>query len=284
MTGGQDNRTAIALLGASGHIDGFHANDARLLVDVEGRHLGLEMHLTTTPLYLKPHVLNDARQLVGADMGMDIGQDRCRGAMLTKHVEYLVHVAPLFAAGIEFAVAVGTCPTLAEAIIALRVNLLGLGNERHVALAVAHILSALKDDGTQTELYQAQGGKQSARSLTDNDNLRPPAHVGIVGADEVFILRQFVDIDAHLQVDHHRALSGVNAAAQHAHTAHAVGCESFLLGKISDEVLLRVSHFGQHTYLVFGDHVYKLLFHLQNYRFSFISQGNYANNLHFPWR
>ena len=59
------------------------------------RHLGLEMHLAATFYDGVAHVLNDARQLVGADMRMSICKDRSACSVLAEHIEDFVHVASL---------------------------------------------------------------------------------------------------------------------------------------------------------------------------------------------
>ena len=42
----------------------------------QARHLGLKVHLAATPYYIITHVFYHPWQLVGAYMGMSIGQDR----------------------------------------------------------------------------------------------------------------------------------------------------------------------------------------------------------------
>lgn len=71
--------------------------------------------------------------------------------MLTEHVENLVDTAPLLASGIELAIAVGSRTAFAEAIIAFRVYLLGMRDERHVPFAVMHILTTFQYYRTQAK-------------------------------------------------------------------------------------------------------------------------------------
>ena len=112
-------------------------------------HLRLKMYLATTSDNGVAHVLDDARQLVGADMRMGIRQDVRRGAMLTEHMENLLDVATLLAAGIELAIAIGTGTSLSKTVVALTIHLLGLGDECQVLLALMDILATLQHDGPQ---------------------------------------------------------------------------------------------------------------------------------------
>ena len=84
VTCGQDDRTHILLLAISCRIpaNGFHA-DHPVAINNQPRHLRLEMHLTATTENRVAHRLDDFRQTVSTDMSMGIGQDGCRGTMLT---------------------------------------------------------------------------------------------------------------------------------------------------------------------------------------------------------
>ena len=63
------------------------------------------------------HRLDDMRQLVAAYVGMGINQNFFAGAMLHKNAENTLHRAAFLAAGVEFAITVGSRPTLAEAVV-----------------------------------------------------------------------------------------------------------------------------------------------------------------------
>lgn len=147
-------------------------------------------------------------------MRMGICQDIGIGTMLAEYVQNLIYTSPFLASCIEFAVTISTGSTFTETVVALTIYLLSLGNVREVLLAFAHILASLQHDRTITQFYQAQGSKETARSLTHNDNSRSAAHIRIFGMDILVVLRKFVDISTHLQVDEDGALTGIDASLQ----------------------------------------------------------------------
>ena len=94
------------------------------------------------------HGLYHTGQLVGAYMRMGIHQDVRRSAMLTKDVENLLHVSTLLATGIELSVRVSTRTPLSEAIVALWVHSLFLGDKGKILLPLSHVFSSFQDNGT----------------------------------------------------------------------------------------------------------------------------------------
>ena len=142
MTGSEDNRTMPFFVSCQ------TTNHAVTFQQQTG-HLRLKMHLTTTSDNGVAHVLDDARQLVGTDMRMGVGEDVRRGAMLTEHLENLLDVATLLAAGIELAIAIGTGTSLSKTVVALTIHLLSLGDECQVLLALMDILATLQHNGPQ---------------------------------------------------------------------------------------------------------------------------------------
>ena len=195
----------------------------------EARHLGLKMYLATTLQNGVAHVLNDTWQLVRTDVWMGISQNIDRCTMLTEHIENLLNRTTLLATGVELAIRIGTCPTLAKAIVALRVYLLRLGNLRQVFLALMNILSTFQDNGTQTQFYQSQSSKQTTRASTNHNDLRLVADIRIIHRNVFVILRLFVNIHPNFQIDKDGALTGINAATQDAHTGHCTDIESVLI-------------------------------------------------------
>ena len=82
---------------------------------------------------------------------MRIGKDICTGAMLTEHIQDLLHVTPLLTAGIEFSITISTGTSLAEAVVALLIHQLGAGNQGQVLFPLMHILSPFQNHGLQTQ-------------------------------------------------------------------------------------------------------------------------------------
>ena len=222
MTCGKNNRTMVFFVVCK------TANHT-IAIKNEARHLGLKMYLATTLQNGVAHVLNDTWQLVRTDVWMGISQNIGRCTMLTEHIENLLNRTTLLATGVELAIRIGTCPTLAKAIVALRVYLLRLGNLRQVFLALMHILTTFQDNGSQTQFYQSQGSKQATRTSTHHNDLWFIADIRIVHRDVFIILRLFVDIHAYFQIDKDGALTGIDAATQDAHTCYCTNIESVLI-------------------------------------------------------
>lgn len=65
------------------------------LLRYELSHACAEMHLSAAGDNSLAHVLNDSWQLVGAYVGVRVGENGCGGAVLAEHVQYLVHAASL---------------------------------------------------------------------------------------------------------------------------------------------------------------------------------------------
>ena len=72
----------------------------------------------------------------------------------------------------ELAVGEGAGTTCAELDVALRVELAGRGELRHVAAALLGWSAALDKDGRHARLCQAERGKQARRACAHNDGAR----------------------------------------------------------------------------------------------------------------
>ena len=104
-------------------------------------------------------------------MGVDIDHDVGVGAVFHEEAQHLADVAAFGGARVEFAVAVGPCPTLAEAPVAVGVHLLGAHEGDDVFLALLHGLAALDDDGLHAQLQRPEGGEEASGTGADDDNL-----------------------------------------------------------------------------------------------------------------
>ena len=165
--------------------------------------------------------------------------------MLTEHIENLVDVAPLLAPRVELAVGERTGTALTETVVRLRVDFLVLRYQRHVALAVVDVLTSFYYHRPQSELYKLQGGKETGGPLTDDHYLRASFHILIFSVLVLLVLRIFVDVGAHLEVDVYRALTGIDTLLQHTHGINRPYVETFLLGEVCLYSLLAVCIFGQ---------------------------------------
>ena len=61
--------------------------------------------------------------------------------MLTKDVENLFYATAFFRARIEFSIRVGTCPTLAEAVVAFAIDRLHTTDGSQVTFALMNVLA-----------------------------------------------------------------------------------------------------------------------------------------------
>ena len=152
---------------------------------------------------------------------MGVAEDICRCSVLAEHAQDFLHRAALLGASVEFAVGVSARAALAKGVVALGVHDVAARDLREVALALMHVLTALHYDGAKAQFNQTQGGKQSARTGTNDDDLRPAFHIGIVHRLEGSRCHGFVNPYAHAQVHEHLALSRIYTAAHNPITADA---------------------------------------------------------------
>ena len=221
------NHWAVKLLAS----DALNAHHLMALVDFQPIDAGHEMHLATTVKDGVAHVLNDARQLVAAYVGMSVDEDVLARAMLVKDAQDAVYRATLLAAGVEFAIAIGTCPTLAKAVVAVGVHLSLAGDCRHIESAVFHVLATLKHNGLHTQFDEPQRGKESSRPCSHHNGLTVAFDTLILdGWHEIVVLHGLVDIGTHLEVDHHPLLARVDRALDDAHSTQAASHDALLLG------------------------------------------------------
>ena len=212
------------------------------------------MYLTTTVQDGVTHILDDSRQLVRTDMWMGISQDVGRRTMLAEDIQYLLDGATFLGARVEFTVRVGSCPTLAKAVVALGIHLLRLGYLCQVTLAFAYVLATFQHHRTQPQLDESEGSKQATRSGPHHNDLRSVGDIGIVRMDVLVVLRHLVDVRPDLQVDKDGALSGIDAASQDAQSCQRTHVEAILLGNITPQCLLVGSHMGLNPYLILVNH------------------------------
>ena len=67
-----------------------------------------------------------------------------------KNVQNTVYIASFLASGVEFAIGIRTCATLAEAVVRVRVNDILAADACHIGTAAVDVLSALDYDGVYT--------------------------------------------------------------------------------------------------------------------------------------
>ena len=238
MARGQDNgaKERLARVG----FDTLHL----VALNEQGVHACLKMHFAAALKNGVAHVLDDAGQLVGADVRMGVHQDGGGSTVLAEDVEYLVHIAALLAAGVELAVGVGSRTTFAEAVVRLRVHGLGAADLCQVFLTLAHVLATLHHHGAQAQLDEAQGGKEATGAGTHNDDLRTTFHIGVVRVLVFVVAGHFVDVGPHGEVHEDRPLAGVDAPLQDAGGVEGSLVKAFLAYEIGFQLLFVGGYLG----------------------------------------
>ena len=166
------------------------------------------MHLAAKAKDFLAHGLDNAHQLVRADMRLGIHQDLLRRAEAHERAQDVL-AARVLGAGVQLAVGERACAALAELDVGgrLECGLAVFPVRLHVARARVHVLTAFEHDGACAGLRQRQRGEQAGRTETHDDGpegghsaqLRDgrrrigdgePALAGRkAGADALFILR-----------------------------------------------------------------------------------------------
>lgn len=167
--------------------------------------------------------------------------------VLAEHVQNLVHAATLLAARVQLAVGVSSRTSLAEAVVRFRVHLVLTADAGKIRLAVAHVLSALHHYRTQSQLYQAQGSKQTARSGTHHNHLRLTLHVAVFRPYELLLGRRFVDEHLYLQVYEDGPLAGIDASFQHPYGVDGTNVEPLLAAHVLFDMLFAGCLLGQNS-------------------------------------
>lgn len=239
-------------------MDSLDAYDGVALND-ETRHLCLKVHFPTTTENGLSHTFNDLRQAVGANVWMSVGQNGCAGTVLAKHAKYFLHTATFLRACIKFSVRVGSCPTLAETIVAFRVNTLCLFYLGQVFLSIVNILSTLNHDGTQTQFNESECGKESTRACTYHQDSIRRRHIWILNRQELIVLRLLIDIQPSRNVYIDGSVTGVDRALQNAHMSQGSDVKPLLSGHTLLDALFRGGLFGQQSELKFGYHRFVMM-------------------------
>ena len=137
------------------------------------------------------HVGDDAAEAVGAYMGVGVDGDGGVGTVFDEALDDIGGVATLGAAGVEFAVGVGSGTAFAEAPVAFGVDLTGAAEKGDVEGALLDGLTAFDNDGSEAAFESPQGSEQSGRTGTDDDDGWFGAAVliaaAVVGGDERFV-------------------------------------------------------------------------------------------------
>ena len=187
---------------------------------------------------------------------MSIGKDACACSVLTEHVEYLLYIAALLASCVKFSVRESTCTSFAKGIVGLGIDDVASAYLGYVLSAFVYRLAALHYYRANAEFYKFQCSKQATRTCTHYHCLRATFHILILSVLILIVLRLFVDIHPHLQIDVDGALASIDASLQHSHCRHILHADALVFLQECLDALLVHCHFRQHSYLIFFCHSY----------------------------
>src|SRR6476620_5481994 len=114
------------------------------VADLQAGQFFCKMNYTTSFNYGFADGCDDLRKFIGANMGMCFIEDLFRCAKMHQAAQDPEYIASFAAAGIQLAIAIGTCPTFSETIIAFGVDPSFFVNGGQVAAAGTHIFSSFK--------------------------------------------------------------------------------------------------------------------------------------------
>ena len=169
------------------------------------------------------YILNDARQSIGANMGMGIGENCSLCTVLTEDIEDLLYTTTFLGTGIEFAVGICPCTALAKTIVALGIHEMFTRNTSNVFLAVVDILATFDHNGSQSQFYQAQSSKESTGSCTNDNDLLPVFDIWIINTLEGLFTHRLIHPATNGQIYHDLTLTSINASTNDTHALNLVG-------------------------------------------------------------
>ena len=228
-----------------------------VVLDEQFLHACLETYLTATLYYAVADVLDDTRQFVGTYVGMSVGKYRGTRSMLAEDIQHAFYATTLLAACVELAVGICSSTALAEAVVRLGIHLVRTGYLRKVKFSCAHVTATLHNDGADTVLYELERSKETRRTGAHHNDRLPTLDIAILTAYILIHLRHLIDKDTHGKVHIYYALTGIDAATQHAHRRNGAFIHALLTGDITLERLLIGSLVRLHSYLKFVYHTIK---------------------------
>ena len=249
---GGENHGAVPLA-AVGGAHPFHP--PAIGREEEGVDARLKMHFTARLDDLPTHAGDDAREAIGADVGMGVGENVGGGAVLAEDAEDARHVAALLGTSVELTVGEGPGPAFAEGIVALGIDTARTGDGGNVLLTAVDIASALEHHGAHAEFDESQGGKESCGACADHDGLRRLRDIAIANGGIGEFGGLFAHPNLHAEIDHHVALARVDAAAHNAHLRDLTGGDAEIFGHRTAQACRIVSHFRTHTELKSSRHI-----------------------------
>ena len=185
-----------------------------IALNEKGGHTGLEMDFTTALQDGLAHVLDDARQAVGSDMGVGIDQNIGVGTMLHEDTKDLLAVATFLAAGVELAVAIGSGSPFPKGVVALGIHALVGTDAGNVLLALVDISPTLYHNGAIPQFDEAEGCEKSTGTGTYHHHRGAVADIVICDGDDGTFLGLLVDENTDGKVDENRTMASIDTTLQ----------------------------------------------------------------------
>ena len=165
----------FALLFRVSHVLGLYTQDAVVVQD-KPCHPLVEMDFAAVMQDGFAHVLHHARQFVGSDVRVCIGEDVGLGAVFHKQPKRFDHVATFHRTGVQFAVGIRACAAFAEAVVGMRVYFAELLDIAQVAAAFAHVAAPVDHDGFDAQFDELEGGEIPCRTGAHDDGSFAAVH------------------------------------------------------------------------------------------------------------
>ena len=217
-------------------------------------HTGFEMDLTATTQYCEAHILYHAGQFVGTYMRVGIGQNCGACPVLAEDIQNTLYAAALFAARVELAVGIGTCTTLAKAVVRFGIDLMGARYTCQIDFAGAHIAPSLHNNGAQAVFNEFEGCKKARRARTHHYNGCTTLHVAILAAHKLLGGGLLVHENAQRKIYEYCTLARIDTAAQHAHGIYGAYIPPLFIGYKAFQRLFIHCLVRQSAYLKFVYH------------------------------
>ena len=171
----------------------------------------LEVDFAATFDNLIAHILYHARQLVRTNVWMCIDKNIGRGSKLAENAENLIGVASFLAARIEFPVRISPCATFSKGVVALGIYFVLARDEGNIFAPFANIFSALEHHGAQSELDEAQGGKESTRTCAHHNDALGVGNILIRHLLIIESWRLFIDVYIERKIHENGTLARIDA-------------------------------------------------------------------------
>ena len=117
-----------------------------------------------------------------------------------------------------------------------------------------HILTTLQNDGAQSEFDETQGGKQSARASTNDNDLWAVTDIRIFRMLVFIVCGLFINKHPHLQIHKDSALAGIDATTKDTHSRHRAYIKAIFVSQPRAQRLFIGSHLWLYPNLIFVGH------------------------------